>query len=99
MSHQNLPYLFFDYSAITSNTPSEVIVAERFSPDLHIHQLRGGEETHKISHLELGLKKGDLIFTLHCAANKLYLAVGKKMITESLHVYEVCPDVNNNLIT
>ena len=99
VSHQDLAYLPSLNSAITSCTPSQVIVAEDDAlPCLHIHQLPRGEEIHTISHTVLDLEYDNAVYAVHCADSKLHLAVGRSVETKALHVYEVRPHLTVMII-
>ena len=89
VSHQDLAYQPWVYSAITSYNHSQVIVAEDLSSSLHIHQLPSGEEIRTISYTQLGLEENDHVHVVHYADSRLHLAVGL-FYTKALHVYEVC---------
>ena len=98
VSHKDLPYNPFEYSAITSYNHSQVIVNDRRSTLLHIYQLPSVDEIRTIRHTELDLEKSDQVFAVHHADNKLHLAVGGDAFTKALHVYEVRPHLTVMMI-
>ena len=89
VSYKHLEYKPQHYSTIAAISSNHVMVAQEHPPDVHIHQLPGGETVRTVSHQQLGLSNGDWLKGINFTGLLMHLAVGKKYTTTSLLTYKV----------